>query len=175
MLLRTIGEPEGLAGNVREAVRRVDPQVPVGTLSSLSSILADQLATRRATTHVIDGLAAAALALAALGLYGLLALLVTGPMRETGIRLALGSAPLHEAIRVVRDCLTSTVAGVSCGLALALAAGRLVQNLLVAVSPRDATTLVGVSLTMLAVSICAASFPAWRAARVDPIAVLRGD
>ena len=175
MLVRTLGRPEALAQGARETVRRFDPVVPVGTLQPLTSILADQLVARRATTHVIDGFAAAGLALAALGLYGLLALLVTGRMRETGIRLALGSSPAAEASRVFRVCLVSTILGVVCGLGLALLAGRLVQGLLVGVSARDVATLAFVSLTMVAVAVIAASLPAWRASRVDPASVLRGD
>ena len=175
MLIRTEVEPASLAPAVRETVRRFDPQVPVGELSSLSSILADQLVTRRATAHVMDGFAAGALALAGLGLYGLLALLVSGRMRETGIRLALGSSPAVEARRVLRECLTQALAGVVCGVGLAVLAGRLVQSLLVGITSRDPLTLAIVSATMLAVAAAAASLPAWRAARVDPATVLRGD
>jgi predicted permease len=174
-LVRTLGEPQALAGAVREAVRRFDPQVPVGTLAPLTSILADQLVTRRATTHVIDSFAAVALGLAGLGLYGLLALLVSGRIRETGIRLALGSSPALEAGRVVRECVASTAVGVGCGIGLALIAGRLVESLLVGVSARDALTLAIVSATTLVVAASAASVPAWRAARIDPASVLRGD
>ena len=175
MLIRTGGEPQTLAGAVREAVRRFDPQIPLGDLRPLTSILADQLVTRRATTHVIDSFASVALGLAGLGLYGLLALLVTGRMRETGIRLALGSSPALEASRVLRECVASTAIGVACGIALALIAGRLVESLLVGVSARDAVTLAIVSATMLAVAASAASIPAWRAARIDPASVLRSD
>jgi putative ABC transport system permease protein len=175
MLIRTAGDPGAIAGGARETVKRFDPQVPVGTLSPLTSILADQLVARRATTQVIDGFAAAGLGLAALGLYGLLALLVAGRMRETGIRLALGSSPAIEAVRVVRVCIISTSAGVACGLGLAMVAGRLVEGLLVGVSGRDALTLSVVSATMMGVAFVAASLPAWRAARVDPASVLRGE
>src|SRR5829696_9070175 len=114
--------------------------------SLVSSILADQLVTRRATTHVIDGFAAGSLSLAALGLYGLLALLVSARTRETGIRLALGSSPQLEAWRVARECVTSAGGGVACGIGLALLSGRLVQSLLVGVSPRDPVTLMAVCM-----------------------------
>jgi putative ABC transport system permease protein len=173
-LLRTDVEPASLAPAVRETIKRFDSQVPVGSFAALSSILADQLVTRRATTHVIDGFAAGALALAGLGLYGLLALLVAAGARETGIRLALGSSPRLEAGRVARACLQSTAAGAACGVGLALIGGRLVQSLLVGVSPRDPVTLAAVCLVMLLVAAAAASLPAWRAARVDPATVLRG-
>jgi predicted permease len=175
MLIRTNVDPAALAVSARRTVRTFDPQVPVGRLSALSSILAEQLVTRRATTQVIDGFAACALALAGLGLYGLLALLVSARLRETGIRLALGSSPALEARRVVRECVISTAVGVAIGLGLALLFGRLAQSLLVGVSPRDPWTLAAVSMTMLAVAAGAALAPASRAARVDPAVVLRGE
>jgi putative ABC transport system permease protein len=174
MLMRTHADPASLATPAREAIRRFDPGVPVATMTTLSAILAEQLVTRRATTQVIDGFAAGALGLAALGLYGLLALMVASRTRETGVRLALGSSPLIEASRVVRQCLASTALGVCGGVALALVSGRFVRSLLVGVSPGDAVTLAVVSIAMLCVAAAAAALPAWRAARVDPATALRG-
>ena len=174
VLLRTDVDPSSLAPAVRETVRQFDAGIPIGRLSPLSAILAEQLVTRRATTHVIDGFAAAALALAGLGLYGLLALLVAAGARETGIRLALGSTPGTEAARVARECIVNTAAGALGGIALALICGRFVQSLLVGVSPRDPLTLTLVCAAMLLIAAAAASLPAWRAARVDPATVLRG-
>jgi predicted permease len=175
MLIRTNVSPETVAADVRAAVTAFDSGVPVSNPAALASILSDQLVARRATTHVIDGFAAAGLSLASLGLYGLLALLVASRTRETGIRLALGSSPALEARRVVGACLVSTAAGIACGAALALVAGGLVRGLLVGVSARDTSTLVMVSVTMVLVAIAAAMVPAWRAARVDPSSVLRAD
>jgi ABC-type antimicrobial peptide transport system permease subunit len=174
MLVRTAGDPRALATAARDAVRRFDAGVPVATMTTLSAILAEQLVARRTTTHVIDGFAAGALALAALGLYGLLALLVAGRTRETGVRLALGSSPRIEAARVVRECAVNTATGVACGVALALLAGRFVRGLLVGVASSDPVTLAGVSIVMLLVGLTAAALPAWRAASVDPAIALRG-
>lgn len=175
MIIRTDMDLGPLASAARATVRAFDPGVPLANLTPLSSILAEQLVARRATTHVIEGFAAGALALAGLGLYGLLALLVSSRMRETGIRLALGSSHSLEARRVVRECVISTTVGLAAGLGLALASGRLAQSLLVGVSSRDAATLGAVSVTMLGVAAAAAGLPAWRAARVDPASVLRGE
>jgi hypothetical protein len=174
LLVRTAGDPRTLAAPARDVVRRFDPGVPVDTMTTLSAILAEQLVTRRATTHVIDGFAAGALSLAALGLYGLLALLVASRTRETGIRLALGSSPRIEAARVVRECAVNATSGIACGFALALLAGRFVRSLLVGVESTDPLTLTGVSIVMLVVGLTAAALPAWRAARVDPAIALRG-
>jgi ABC-type antimicrobial peptide transport system permease subunit len=142
-------------------------------MRTLASILAEQLVARRATTRVLGGFAGGALALAALGLYGLLALLVAAGVRDTGIRLALGSSPAQEARRVLRRSVVSTGSGVAVGIALALAAGRLLRSLLVGVSSDDLSTLVAVAAVMTAVALASAALPAWRAARVDPSAVLR--
>ena len=174
MLLRTTKDARSLAAPARDAVRRFDPSLPVETMSTLSAILAEQLVARRATTHVIDGFAAGALSLAALGLYGLLALLVASRTRETGVRLALGSSPQREAARVVGECAANAAIGVACGLVLALVSGRLIRSLLVGVTSGDPQTLLGVSIAMLIVALAAGALPAWRAARVDPATALRG-
>ncbi len=173
MLMRTAADPLALAPSVRESLRRIDPGVPVDRMAALSSILAGQLVTRRATTSVISSFAAGALTLAGLGLYGLLALLVASGVRETGIRLALGASPAQEAGRVVKNAVLSAAAGVACGSALSLAGGRLLQSLLVGVTPRDATTLALASGTIAAVAVASAALPALRAARVDPAKALR--
>lgn len=174
LLLRGEGDPSSLAAAARGAIRQFDPGVPVDTMRTLASILDEQLVTRRATTHVIDGFAAGALSLAALGLYGLLALLVAGRTRETGVRLALGSSPRIEAARVLRECSANAAMGIACGLALAFVCGRLVRSLLVGITSGDPATFVAVSVAMLLVALAAGALPAWRAARVDPATALRG-
>jgi putative ABC transport system permease protein len=174
MLLRTAVDPRSLAQPARDIVRRFDPGVPVATMTTLSEILAEQMVTRRSTTRVIDGFAGGSLALAALGLYGLLTLLVASRTRETGIRLALGSSPTAEALRVVRECVANAGAGVVVGLVLALPCGRLVRSLLVGVSAYDPPTLIAVAAAMLVVGLAAAVLPAWRTSRVDPCVALRG-
>jgi predicted permease len=173
LLLRTLADPMPLATPARQTIGRIDATLPVDTMSTLSAILAEQMVARRATTQVLSGFAGGALALAALGLYGLLALLVASRVRETGIRLALGSSPPREAGRVLRTCLGSAAAGVAIGIALALVGGRLLQSLLVGVTARDVTTLAIVSGVMVAVAVLSAALPAWRAARVDPSIALR--
>ena len=104
--------------------------------TSLEHILADQLAQRRVTTDVIGGFATAALVLAALGMYGLVAMLVGGRTREIGIRLAVGATPGSVARQVVGDSVLNAVAGIAIGSLLALVAGALIRSLLVDVSAR---------------------------------------
>ena len=134
---------------------------------SLDRILADQLVERRVATGVIDSFAGACLTLAALGLYGLLAVLVASRRREIGVRLALGASPAGVAGVVVRESVFNALLGVGIGLVLALVAARFVEALLVGVSGTDPWTLSAVAAVMLAVSIGAALAPAWRAARVE--------
>jgi putative ABC transport system permease protein len=127
------------------------------------------------TTGVLGSFAGAALSLSALGLYGLLAVLVAGRTREIGVRLALGASPAVVARTVLRESIVNTLVGIGIGLVLALLAGRAVQGILVGVSGRDLPTLSIVAATLLAVSVAAAVAPAWRAAQIDPIVALRAD
>jgi putative ABC transport system permease protein len=175
LLVRTAGDPLALAADVRTVVRAVEPGATMAAPQSLSGILRDQLVTRRATTDVFGGFAAAALVLAALGLYGLTAGVVSSRTREIGVRLALGATPGAVARHVVDDSLITAGAGVAVGLVLALGAGRLIQGLLVGVGSRDPVTLAVVAATLLIVAALAAVLPARRAASVDPATVLRGE
>jgi putative ABC transport system permease protein len=175
LLVRTAGDPLALAADVRAIVRSIEPGATMAAPRSLAGILRDQLVTRRATTDVFGGFAAAALVLAALGLYGLTAGVVSSRTREIGVRLALGASPGAVARLVVDDSLITAGAGVAVGLVLALWAGRLIESLLVGVGSRDPVTLAVVAATLLIVAALAAVLPARRAASVDPATVLRGE
>jgi putative ABC transport system permease protein len=175
ILARTSGDPLGAAAGIRSAIRGTDRGITFNRATTMDRILAEQLVARRITTRVIGGFAGAALALAALGLYGLLAVLVAGRTREIGVRLALGASPHRVARGVVRESLQNTVAGVAIGGGLAVGAGRFVESLLVGVSPADPWTLGTVAATLIGVSVVAALGPAIRAARVDPVDALRAD
>ena len=175
ILARTAGDPLDAASGIRSAVRAVDPAITFDRATSLTRILGEQLVTRRMTTSVIGGVAGAALVLAALGLYGLLAVLVASRTRETGVRLALGASPRQVGRRVVRESLLNAAAGAAIGVVLAVAAGRLVQSLLVGVSPTDPWTIGAVAGGLLGVAALAALGPALRAARIDPVEALRAE
>jgi putative ABC transport system permease protein len=175
LLVRTSGDPLTRAADIRTAVAALDRAITFSQPTTLRRILADQLAARRVTTSVIGTFAGAALVLAALGLYGLLAILVATRTREIGVRLALGAPPRAVARAVLRESLQNAAAGVAIGCVLALLAGRLIQGLLVGVSPADPFTLGTVALTLMIVAGAAALLPALRAARVDPIQALRAE
>ena len=175
LLVRTDGSPLDTIADVRAAVRAANGAATFTGATSLDRILGDQLAERRVTTGVISGFAIAALVLAALGMYGLLAVLVGGRTREIGVRLAIGAPPAAVARQVVRESLGNAVAGIAIGSVLALAAGSLLQGLLVGVSARDPATLGTVAALLIAVAAAAAFLPARRAARVDPVIALRAE
>ncbi len=175
LIARTAGDPIAIAGSIRSALRELDPAITVSRVASLEGLLSDQLVTRRVTAKVVGGFAVAALLLAALGMYGLLAMLVAGRVREIGVRLALGATPAVVATSVLRDSVQSAAAGVAIGCALAWGGGRLIQGMLVGVTAGDPLTLAGVAVLLLAVAALAAGIPARRAARVEPIAALRAE
>jgi ABC-type antimicrobial peptide transport system permease subunit len=166
-------EIRAVARDLRAGVRAVEPAATVSTARTLTDILDDQLVARSVTANVISGFSGAALALAALGVYGVLSLLVASRTREIGIRLALGASPGLIAGRIVRESLRNAAPGLALGIALALIAGRLLEGVLVGVTASDPVTLMVVVVTMLGTAVLAALVPAARAARVDPAVALR--
>ena len=175
LIARTTGDPFAITASVRSAMREIDPAITMSRPTSLEALLAGQLVARRVTTDVIGGFAIAALALAALGMYGLLAVLVSSRTREIGVRVALGASPSRVAGQVVRDSLRNTATGVAIGVVLALLAGRLIESLLVGVHANDPLTLATVSAALLLLAAAAALGPARRAARIDPVHALRAE
>ena len=143
-------EIRAVARDLRAGVRAVEPAATVSTARLLTDILDDQLVARSVTANVISGFSGAALALAALGVYGVLSLLVASRTREIGIRLALGASPTLIAGRIVRESLRNAAPGLALGIALAFIAGRLLEGVLVGVTASDPLTLAMVAVTMLA-------------------------
>jgi predicted permease len=175
LLIRTSSDADIVARDVRAVVRAIEPAATVGDPSALAEILDDQLVARRVTADVIGGFAGAALALAALGVYGVLAMLVASRTREIGVRLALGATAGGVARRVLRDCLLNAGPGIAAGVVLATVAGRFLESFFFGVSSRDPFTLALGAATMLCAAVLAALVPAIRAARVDPAILLRGE
>ncbi len=171
--LNTASEIRAVARDLRAGVRAVEPAATVSSARTLTDLLDDQLVARSVTANVISGFSGAALALAALGVYGVLSLLVASRTREIGIRLALGASPARIAGRIVRESLRNAAPGLALGVALAFVAGRLLEGVLVGVTAGDPVTLAVVAVTMLGTAVLAALIPAVRAARVDPAVALR--
>ncbi len=175
LLARTTRDPLALAGNVRARIRQLDAGITFDAPTTMERVLSAQLMERRVTTRVMSAFAVAALALAAVGLYALLVMLVANRRRDIGIELALGASRQRIAAAVIRESAVNAFAGIALGVVLAVITGRLIRALLVGVSPGDPLTLGLVVATLAGVSLIAACAPAIRASRVDPLTALRSE
>ncbi len=158
---------------IRAAMREIEPQRAVYFMRTMSEVLADSASQPRLNTFVFTFFGATALTLVAVGLYGLLAQVVSERTREIGVRLALGARPGQVLLDVVRQCAAITAAGVAIGLGLALALARMMTTVVYGVSARDPVTFVGVAAMVSLVALAAAFGPARRAANLDPLTALR--
>jgi putative ABC transport system permease protein len=156
-------------------VRELDPLVPVVDLRTLEGQAEISLFTERMAARLSTAFAVLATFLAALGLYGVVALAVTGRRRELGVRMALGADPRSVARLVVRDGLRPVGWGLLIGLAAAIPAAFLLKSLLYEVQPLDIPTLLAVPLLLAAAALAACWFPARRASRIDPMTALRSE
>jgi len=173
LVVRTTGDPGGLAAAVRTAVHAVDRDQPVGTAMRLREQLADVLIGERFSAVLIAALAAAGLLLAALGLYGVMAYAVGRRTGEIGLRMALGARPRDVLRLVVVQGLGLVAAGLLLGVAGAWALTRLLATSLYEVSPTDPATFAAVAVVLTAAALLACWIPARRATRIDPMAALR--
>ena len=144
-------------------------------VSTLDDLVAVSAAERRFALMLFQAFALAALALAAAGIYGVLAGSVVERTREIGVRAALGASRGAIVALVAREAMSMTALGLVFGLAGAAAAGRAIAAMLFGVSPHDPITYLGVVALLVAVAAIACSVPAWRAARVDPAITLRSE
>ncbi len=158
---------------VREAVRALDPALPTPDVTSLSQAMSFVLLPQRAAAYITGAMGAVGLLLATVGLYGIISYGVSRRSRELGVRLALGAQARDVERLVVRDGMRLAAFGVAAGLALAVAASRLLVAYLYGVSPLDLPTFALTSLLFIAVAFVASWLPARRAARLDPLVVLR--
>lgn len=166
-------DASALADELRRAVWEVDAEQPVSYVMTTGEMSRDILAPSRVSAILVNLFALIALALAAVGTYGLLASMVSHRTRELGLRMALGADPRGVVALVLRDALKPVALGIMGGLIAALALSRLLQGLLYGVSPFDPLTFAGMSVAVLATAIVAAVVPSLRAARVDPTTALR--
>lgn len=171
--VRTRSDPRALAASVRDLVRGVDPSQPVAALSSFEDVLSRALAAQRFNAALVGLFAALALALTAVGIYGVVSWTVSERYREIGVRLAFGAPPRAVVRQFTARALRLTSFGLLLGLPAALVGGRALAGLLYGVGPADPATMLGVAALVLAVGLGAAVVPARRAASVDPLASLR--
>ena len=172
VVARTAGDPLSVAGAVRGEIRQMDASLPVANVRSMNDVVAAALATPRLTGFLLGAFAAIALALAAVGIYGVLAYLVSQRTQEIGIRLAIGADRSQVLGMVLRQGLSLAAVGIVIGLIGAFALTRLMQSLLYEVRPNDPITFVAVAAALLLIALAASFLPAWRATRVSPTIAL---
>jgi predicted permease len=158
---------------IRESVRRADPSLPMAELRPMTGVIGGAIARPRFLMFIMAVFAASALALASLGIYGMLAYAVTERQQELSIRMALGARPSGLLWMVMRQGLLLAAAGSVLGLGGAAVAARRIGSLLYGVAPGDPLTLASVGTLAMAIALVACAVPAWRAARTEPLAGLR--
>jgi predicted permease len=168
-------EGVAVAAAVREAVRSVDPMLPLDRVASLSAMVSDSVARERFYAVLLALFAGTALAIAAMGLYGLTAYTLTRRHRELGIRLALGAGGRRLVWSLVGRVGVLGAVGIGLGLAGALASARVLRAHLFELSPTDPPTLALAAATLAGTALLASWLPARRAARVDPVVALRSE
>ena len=172
---RTSGDPLALVPAVRRAIAGIDPDLPLADVSTLEDRKAVSLARPRVNATVLGGFALAALVLAAVGIYGVVAYGVVQRTRELGIRMALGAGGSTLLRMVIRQGMMPVLGGMAVGLVGALAGGRLLRGLLFGVGSGDPTILALVTGFLVTVALTAMYLPARRASRSDPMIALRVD
>ena len=175
ILVRTNMSPAAMAPLVREALRAVDPDLPLLQPQALSTRIAQTVANRKLGLVLLGGFAALALVLASLGVYSVMAHLVAFRTSEIGLRMALGASPAAVMRMVLGHGRRLTLVGIAFGIAGALVVSRLMQQALFEVDPAEPLVYLALSVTLLLVAECASFFPARRATRIDPVIALRTD
>ncbi len=167
------GDPAALAPAVRAELRRADAELPVSEVWTMERVAAYSVSPLETASRVLSGFAAAALLLAAVGIYGVVAYTTSRRRHEFGIRLALGADRGAILRLVLRQGATLAAAGLGLGLAASVALGRIVASQMPGVAGPGALSLASVGLTLAAAALVASFLPAHRAARMDPLAALR--
>jgi putative ABC transport system permease protein len=175
VMVRAAGDPRGIVGQVRRAMREFDPLLPLASIRTMDEILAESTAPTRLPMLLVAAFAAAAIGLALLGVFSVLSYSVARRRRELAIRVALGAQAASVRRLVLGDGLRPAMAGIAVGVAGALAFSGLLEGLLYGVEPADPTTFVVVSAVLLVCSAVASYLPARRATEIDPIAVLKAE
>src|SRR4051812_26666149 len=175
LVVRTHGAPGGLRHELREAIRRVDPQQPVTRIETLEQVRTRALASPTLIASLLGLFAFVALVITAAGIGGVLAFSVNQRTQEIGIRMALGASRSAVLKMVLRQGLTQVLLGLAAGTIGALFLARLMREVLYGISPSDPLTFLAVAIVLLAVAVFACLMPARRATLVNPITALRAN
>ena len=172
LVIRTAGDPAAFATTLRHEVQALDKDQPIYNVRTMDDVVMNSLGTRRVSMQLFAVFAIAALLLAAIGIYGVMAYTVTQRTQEIGIRMALGAQRSDVLGLVVRQGMTLAAIGVVAGLAGAFSLTRVMASLLFNVRPDDPTTYLAISFLLIVVAFLACYLPARRAAKLDPVIAL---
>jgi putative ABC transport system permease protein len=172
-VIRASIEPTSLATAVRQAVREVDPAQPVSDLRAMETVVGEAVTQPRFNLTLLGLFGGLALSLSAAGIYGVTSYAVAQRTQEIGIRKALGAQSGDVLRLVIRQGMAAVLPGVVIGLALAIAATRVMKSLLFGVGATDPLTFAMIVLLLLSVALLACWIPARRATKVDPMIALR--
>lgn len=175
LMLRGTGAPAALAPALRAEVKALDPALPVGSLRPLADVVSHSLRSRRFVLTLVAVFGGAALALAGIGLLGVMSYLVTQRTSEIGVRLVLGARPKDVLRLVALGGMRLVGAGTVLGLALGLVVARGLESQLFGVAPWDPLAFLAVAATLSLVALAALAAPAWRASRIEPAQAMRVD
>ncbi|MGA8620927.1 MAG: ABC transporter permease [Candidatus Sulfotelmatobacter sp.] len=173
LVVRSTTTPASIVSSVSNAVREVDREIPLRDILTMDDLVSNSISQQRFNMLLLGAFGALALLLAAIGIYSVLSYSVKRRVQEIGIRLALG-ASIQDVLRMVLvEAMKPTLLGVIVGTAGALALGRVLSSLIYGVKPTDPLTFLAVAALLVAISLLASFFPAYRATRVDPVVALR--
>ena len=175
LVVRAEGDPGALAGAIRDAARSIDPSVMLWRIRAMDDLMDDYLAPRRLSLRLVQGFAAVALALALIGIYGVLSYTVSQRVPEIGLRIALGARRGEIVRMMIASGARLGLIGIAAGVAVSLATSRILNGLLFGVERTDAVTYASVITLMLVAALLACAIPAMRAARVDPLSAIRAE
>jgi predicted permease len=173
VVVRTASDDAALLQRIRAELRQVDPAIPVGRVTSTAEQLDATLSGERMMAWLVGLFGMLAIALACIGLYGVMAATAARRTREIGIRIAIGASRGSVLSAVIGEAFWLTAAGITIGVPCAYVAAQSIQSQLYGVTATDPLTLTGVIALLVVVTIASASLPAYRASRVNPIVALR--
>jgi putative ABC transport system permease protein len=175
VVVKTILEPTSITRAVQSVIRELDPTLPTFDVKSMPVVMRASMAQLSFTTVILGAAAVVSLLLGAIGLYGVMAYLVTLRTREVGVRIALGAQPRAVATMMTRQGLVLAALGVAGGVVLFVMIARFLQSFLFGVTPTDPVTIAGAAVVLMAIAALASWLPARRAAWVDPASTLRAE
>jgi putative ABC transport system permease protein len=173
LVLRTNGDPTSLSQLARTEIHSVDPNIPVTNIRTMNEVFSSSIAQQRFAMLLVGLFGVLALALATIGIYGVMSYSVTQRTHEIGVRMALGAQRTDVLKLILRHGILVSLLGVFVGVAASFGLTRVMASLLFGVTPTDTTIFATVGFGILAIGAIATYLPAWRATRVDPLSALR--